>query len=189
LILHLTMATKPLTPLPNLSLHESTIREQIDAGKIIDAWLSSLENSLKTKDTAAIPELFLEDSWWRDVVAVSFDISTKEGQASISEYIQSSTAAPRDIKAIKDGGLAPKLMDMGGMLWLESGFTFETNYGSCRGIIRLVNTGPEKWKAWTVSTGLDSLKGQEDVKPAESGSDEEVQVLVVGAGKQTYSSA
>jgi len=72
---------------------------------------------------------------------------------------------------------------------LESGFTFETNYGSCRGIIRLVNTGPEKWKAWTVSTGLDSLKRQEDVKPAESGSDEEVQVLVVGAGKQTYSSA
>jgi hypothetical protein len=33
------------------------------------------------------------------------------------------------------------LPDMGGLIWIESGFTFDTKAGTGRGIVRLANVG------------------------------------------------
>jgi hypothetical protein len=191
------MAFPPVPPLPKLSLHKDTVREQIEPVKIVDWWLSSLEKSFECQHTADISVLFINDCWWRDLVALSWDIRTKAGQASVAKYLKESTSAIRQIKSIKDGGLQPNLMDMGGLIWIESGFTFETKYGYCRGIVRLANVGPKEWKAWTVFTQLEKLNGQDELEKSrareplkstrfsneETSSNEDLQVLIIGAGQ------
>ena len=74
---------------------------------------------------------------------------------------------------------------MGGLIWIESGFTFDTKAGTGRGIVRLANVGPLQWKAWIVHTTLDELKGFPEHSPQEKSNGYETkdtQVLIIGAG-------
>lgn len=90
-----------------------------------------------------------------------------------------------------------------GMIWIQGGFTFKNQYGTGRGLVKLINVGTgNEWKAWTVFTQLEQLNFQGQVEqkrtlnpaaairqPLTNGSsgsgengDDDLQVLVVGAG-------
>ena len=74
---------------------------------------------------------------------------------------------------------------MGGLIWVESGFTFDTKAGTGRGIVRLAKVGPLQWKAWIVHTTLDELKGFPEHSPKGKSNGYETkdtQVLIIGAG-------
>ena len=130
------------------------------------------------------------------MVALSWDIHTKKGISDVGKYLEQSNGI-RNLRVIKYGSLQPKLMDMGGMQWIESGFAFNTKVGSARGIIRLTNVGPTEWKAWTVSSQLEKLVDQDELDASRSrepissnrfvtggkSDNEELQVLIIGAGK------
>ena len=193
----LEMSLPPLIPLPNLSIPEGLAREQIEPVKVVDGWLASLQSLVERKGNASLSSLFIKDCWWRDLAAIAWDISTKEGQAAISKYLADSVTGIHEFKSIKGGALQPRLSDMGGLIWIESGFTFETKYGSGRGIVRLANAGPNEWQAWTVSTQLERLNGQDELDQSrsrepllstrftngEKTSDDDLQVLIIGAGQ------
>jgi hypothetical protein len=188
----------PRTALPDLTLHESTIREDINATEIAKSWLSSLLQSIQVKDATTFSSLFFQDAWWRDLVALSWAITSKNGPAEISNYVLGSTAPLKNADVIETQPLFPQIVDMGPMTFIQFGFTFSTKYGSGRGIVRLGNDGPGSWKAWTASTQLEQLQGQTGSKPSDTqnhaatngmngangevGEAEELQVLVVGAG-------
>jgi hypothetical protein len=74
---------------------------------------------------------------------------------------------------------------MGGLIWIESGFTFENKDGTGRGIVQLANVGPILWKAWIVHTNLDELKGLPEQSPQDKLNNykpSDIRVLVIGAG-------
>ncbi|KAK4494018.1 hypothetical protein PRZ48_015204 [Zasmidium cellare] len=170
------------TALPNLSLHEGTDRSNIDLSKIVEQWLASLDQALQQNPGASLPTgLFLEqESFWRDILSVSWDRRTKHGQDAILEYLRLSQHGLGSFRTVASGALAPTLMDMGGMIFLQSGFSFENVFGSGTGLVRLVNVGPSEWQAWTVYTQLEELKEQSTSNASKDNND--LQVLVIGGG-------
>lgn len=150
----------PAATLPNLTILDGVAPDQKVVSWIVNNWLALLQQRLEKKNLGDISELFVEEAWWRDVVALTWDFHTKSGLDAISKYLLDSTVNMTKLQSCKTGGLVPHLEEEYGMWFIQAGFTFETKYGAGKGILRLVNVAPMTWKAWTVSTQLEELKGQ-----------------------------
>ena len=174
-------------PLPRLVLHDEVNRDSIDPRSITKAWLDNLQQKISQEQLKEVSDLFIDESWWRDIIGLSWNITTKRGTNEISQYLQSQAAKSgfRQLRITDQGALQPRLSDMGGLIWIESGFTFKNNAGTGRGIVRLANVGPLLWKAWIVHTNLDELKGYPEQSPQENSNGNKMtdtQVLIIGAG-------
>ncbi|KAL3469794.1 hypothetical protein BJX99DRAFT_240627 [Aspergillus californicus] len=170
----------PYAALPQLTLDPSISPETLDAAQIVNDWFSSLTKSLTAGQTEPISSHFLEkESWWRDFVSLSWDIACPNGAETIASYLGTSKTGFSEPKTDQAGALAPQLADMGGLRFIQSGFSFKNQFGAGRGVLRLANVGPEEWRAWTVFTVLEGLNEQ---VPSSTEADAGLQVLVVGAG-------
>ncbi|KAJ5757132.1 uncharacterized protein N7511_007314 [Penicillium nucicola] len=191
-----------LAPLPPLALHPSLKPEQLDAATITGGWLSSLAESLqKGQPEEALDHFLDKESWWRDFISLSWDITSLNGAEAISNYICNSEAGLTELKADQPGALQPHLEDLGGLKFIQSGFSFKSKFGDGRGIVRLANVEPDQWKAWTVFTMLEHLVDEgtakteetEEVDGTSGASNHEastpdihsdaLQVLIIGAGQ------
>ncbi len=123
------------------------------AAAAVDQWLASFEEALTAGDTAAASELFLEDSYWRDLVSLTWNLKTVEGPAGVKDLLDNTlaTTKPRNFATTEPAGEADGVTDA----WLE----FETEVGRGRGHLRL-----KDGKAWTLLTTLHELKGHEEYK-------------------------
>ena len=172
----------PRTGLPDLALHESTNRDEIVPVRVARSWVDSLNHYVNSKDEQSLSGLFYSESWWRDLAGLKWDFASKKGPAAISKYVIESSVGLNGVELIQDPPLCPVLVDMGPMTVIQFGFTFHTNVGSGRGIVRLGNNAPGSWKAWTVSTQLETLHTND--APATNGlTDDDLEVLVIGGGK------
>ena len=64
----------------------------------VDQWLADFDQALTAEDPAAAAELFLEDSYWRDLVAFTWNLKTVEGRDGVEHLLQETLARtrPRD---------------------------------------------------------------------------------------------
>ncbi|KFZ03221.1 hypothetical protein V502_11126 [Pseudogymnoascus sp. VKM F-4520 (FW-2644)] len=175
-------------PLPSLMLHDDVNRDSIDPRSITKTWLEKLQQKISQNQLRDVSELFIDECWWRDIVVLSWNITTKCGRNETSQYLQSQAAKSGfgRFNVVDQGALQPRLSNMGGLIWIESGFTFENKVGTGRGIVRLANVGPLQWKAWIVHTNLDELKGFREQLPQEKPNGckpTDSQVLIIGAGQ------
>jgi putative flavoprotein involved in K+ transport len=53
----------------------------------VDQWLSSFEDALESGDTQAASELFLQTSFWRDLVAFTWNLKTVEGPEGVKDML------------------------------------------------------------------------------------------------------
>ncbi len=53
-----------------------------------DAWLGRFEAALAAHDVAAAAALFATDSYWRDLVAFTWNITTVEGRAGVTDLLE-----------------------------------------------------------------------------------------------------
>src|SRR5687767_16027018 len=85
-------------------------------------WLEAFAAALSLRELAAMPRLFHEDSCWRDLVALTWNIRTSEGPAEIQAMLAATLAVaqPANFKIISYQGV-----EGGGEAW----FTFETAVG------------------------------------------------------------
>src|SRR5580698_5124274 len=136
-----------------------------DVSIAAEHWLAQFETALTKPDPALLKTLFHPDSFWRDVLALSWNIQTINGAEPILQELKACAmrAAPRDFK-MAPGRAAPRRVTRAGTGAIEAIFTFETAQGRGNGILRLIpdaNDG-NKLKAWTLLTALDELKGFEE---------------------------
>jgi putative flavoprotein involved in K+ transport len=128
-------------------------------------WLDEFERALTGPDPAALTGLFLPDSYWRDVLALSWNLQTIAGRDAIVKELQTLApkAAPGNLK-LAAGRAAPRQVTRAGTNNIEAIFDFETGLGRGSGILRLVPdpTDGDRLKAWTLLTALDELKGFEE---------------------------
>ena len=128
-------------------------------------WLAQFDAALRASDGAALAALFLGDSYWRDVLALSWRIQTLNGAAAILQALPAcaKAAAPSGF-AIDPARAAPRLITRAGTSAIEAIFSFETAAGRGSGIVRLLPDADEggRLKAWTLLTALDELKGFEE---------------------------
>ena len=54
----------------------------------VDQWLGDFEEALASGDAAAASELFLQDSYWRDLIAFTWNIKTVEGPAGVRDMLE-----------------------------------------------------------------------------------------------------
>jgi cation diffusion facilitator CzcD-associated flavoprotein CzcO len=136
-----------------------------DVSIAAEHWLAQFEAALTKPDPALLKTLFHPDSFWRDVLALSWNIQTLNGADPILHELKAraASAAPRDFKIAPDRA-APRRVTRAGTGAIEAIFKFETAQGRGSGILRLVPDVDDgnKLKAWTLLTALDELKGFEE---------------------------
>jgi cation diffusion facilitator CzcD-associated flavoprotein CzcO len=187
-----------------------------DLSVTADNWLAQFEDALARADRGLLEALFLTDSYWRDVLALSWNIQTLNGADAILTELKARApgAVPTGF-AIDPDRRAPRQVMRAGTNSIEAIFKFETAVGRGSGIIRLIPDAADgnRLKAWTLLTELGELKGFEeqlgsarprgnaysrdfrgpnwlDLRKASAGyADRDPTVLVIGGGQSGLSIA
>ncbi|NOJ48794.1 flavin-containing monooxygenase [Bradyrhizobium archetypum] len=136
-----------------------------DSAVAANTWLAQFEEALTKPDEALLYHLFHPDSYWRDVLALSWNIQTLNGRDAILNALPAlaRSAAPCGF-AIAPGRAAPRKVMRAGTNAIEAIFNFETKVGRGSGVIRLISDAYDgnRLKAWTLLTELGELKGFEE---------------------------
>src|SRR3989475_10619816 len=119
----------------------------------ISRWLADFERPLTAGDIAAAADLFVEDCYWRDLVAFTWNIITIEGPEGVRKMLAQTLdqVRPSGFRVTDELGEAAAPA--------ESWIRFETSVGGGLGHLRLRDD-----KAWTLLTTVNDLKGQEEPK-------------------------
>ena len=136
-----------------------------DLSVAADAWLAQFEDALARPEDGLLDSLFVADSYWRDVLALSWNIQTVNGADAILRELKAhAPSAAASGFAIDPARQAPRQVMRAGTRSIEAIFKFETAIGRGSGIIRLVPDAADgnRLKAWTLLTELGELKGFEE---------------------------
>jgi putative flavoprotein involved in K+ transport len=124
-----------------------------------ESWLAGFEEALRGRDVERAAGMFAATSFWRDLVAFSWNLTTVENPDGVTDLLTAT------LDATDPSGFAveepPEEADGVTTAW----FTFETAVGRGRGLVRLVEEDGVP-KAWTFLTTLYELKGFEEPKGA-----------------------
>ena len=128
-------------------------------------WLSQFQSALAKPDDPLLKTLFHPDSYWRDVLALSWKLQTINGAEGILRGLKAraGSAAPTGFRIDPDRA-APRRVTRAGTSAIEAIFKFETAQGRGSGILRLIPDASDgnRPKAWTLLTALEELKGFEE---------------------------
>jgi cation diffusion facilitator CzcD-associated flavoprotein CzcO len=128
-------------------------------------WLAQFDSALAAPDDRLLKTLFHPDSYWRDAVALSWNLQTINGADAILRELKARAieAAPSGFRVDPDRA-APRRVTRAGSSAIEAIFRFETRQGRGNGILRLIPDAADgqRLKAWTLLTALEELKGHEE---------------------------
>ena len=114
----------------------------------IAEWLGRFEQALAAGDAVAASELFGDDSFWRDLVAFTWNLKTLEGPEEIRAMLESQLphVQPTGFRTTEPPSQADGIT--------EAWIAFETAVGRGTGVLRL-----RDGKAWTLLTALERAQG------------------------------
>jgi putative flavoprotein involved in K+ transport len=117
----------------------------------VDAWLADFETALAVRDVERAAAKFATDSFWRDLVAFTWNLKTVEGRDGVADMLENRLAGtdPSRFRTretpVQDGDVTSAFIE------------FETGAGRGVGHLRLKGD-----QAWTFLTALQELKGHEE---------------------------
>ena len=123
----------------------------------VDTWLAGFEQALAARDVEGAAAMFAATSFWRDLVAFSWNLTTVEDPAGVADLLRATleTTDPSGFTTEEP----PASEDGVTTAWIR----FETAVGRGRGMLRLVAQDEDGApKAWTLLTTLYELKGHEE---------------------------
>lgn len=138
------------------TLEPETTTAAPTAQERVDAWLAAFSTALEARDVEAAAGLFAVDSYWRDLVAFTWNLKTSEGRDQIGAMLTDRLAgtAPAKWRCTEP---ATETDDVA-----EAFIAFETEVGRGEGHLRL-KPGPDgQDQGWTLLTTLQELKGHEE---------------------------
>jgi cation diffusion facilitator CzcD-associated flavoprotein CzcO len=126
------------------------------ARETTERWAGALNAALAGGQAAALAELFVADSHWRNLFGISWYFATFSGNATVVAELLARAAEVRATGFRIDlAALAPRHAVVAGRDVIEAVFTFETANGPGYGAVRLLRQSDGTAKAWTFSTSLD----------------------------------
>lgn len=124
----------------------------------VDAWLADFEAALAVRDIDRVVAKFATDSFWRDLVAFTWNIKTVEGRDGIADMLTARLAETDPARfrtretPTADGDVTTAFIE------------FETAVGRGVGHLRLRGDSAGNDVAWTLLTTMQELKGHEEPK-------------------------
>jgi len=115
--------------------------------------LDALNAALEDGDVSRASALFATDSFWRDLVALTWNLKTVEGPSGVADMLNSQLAQTRPGNFRIQDGEIPAEENGVTTAWI----TFETAAGRGWGLMRLKDD-----RIWTLLTALTELKGFEE---------------------------
>ena len=124
--------------------------------EITECWIAAFNAALTDDTGRALPDLFAEDSHWRNLFGISWYFATFSGNARLVSELR---ARAREVGAtgfrIDAAALAPRKMVVAGREVIEAIIRFATDHGPGVGVVRLLPQAHGTAVAWTFSTTLD----------------------------------
>ncbi|MGO3327342.1 flavin-containing monooxygenase [Gordonia sp. (in: high G+C Gram-positive bacteria)] len=128
--------------------------DELDGEAIASAWADRFTEGLRAGQGA--PSLFVDDAWWRDLLAFTGDLHSRQGVAVLDQQLARArgillgsvrVAAPPEFAAVLPGddGLVTAFL------------TFDTTDGRGQGLVRLVQSDG-LWRAVSLFTTLEELR-------------------------------
>lgn len=157
--------------LPTLTRLKSELPRGVDATAVACEWFDQFAGRLEKRDVNGVVDLLLDDGFWRDTLALTWDFRTFHGSTKIARFLtdvlslssestqskNTSSVSISNLKLAKDKvSLQTPYPDLA---WIHAAFSFETSTGLGFGIVRLVPTSSTAWKAHVVYTNLEEIKG------------------------------
>ncbi|KAI9372500.1 hypothetical protein BJX61DRAFT_533927 [Aspergillus egyptiacus] len=142
-----------------------TVYRAPDSRAIAQRWITELEALLRSSDFSKVSQLFHEESWWRDLLCLSWDIRTIQNLSGIRDFITKNQprAQLSHFRLQHEGKCQPKLESPApGLTWISSMFFFESAIGRGSGVLRLTQNSEGAWKAYAINTSLQELKNMEE---------------------------
>jgi len=157
-------------------------------GSIVSLWIFNFNSARRARDPGkALAELLSPDPWWRDHLALTWDLRTFHGLHSIIDFLGGTLARA----GCGPFNLAPdsvQTVQMGGQIsFIYASFTFGTKRTMCSGGLKLLCGTDGQWRAWNIYTRIEELKGHEqnlrrlNVPPPPVEND--VDAVVLGGGQ------
>ncbi|KAG1871290.1 hypothetical protein DFJ58DRAFT_763180 [Suillus subalutaceus] len=111
------------------------------------------------KNVTAVLDLLVDDVFWRDILALTWDFHTFQSTPSVKKFL----ADQLPLFTLSSFKLRNDLVELQrpypDIAWIQAFFDFETTVGIASGVFRLVPLADGSWKAHTVFTNLENLKG------------------------------
>ncbi|KAI9878888.1 MAG: hypothetical protein M1830_010244 [Pleopsidium flavum] len=144
--------------------------EPVDVEKVAKAWVTSLNNVLKSGDFSNLEKLFLKESYWRDQLCLSWNYHTFNGPDKMVQFLKKAPNGVRlhsldlDTNSKLRAPTVSAVDFSGKVMGVQSFLTVETDVGRGRGLVRLLQDQEDggKWKAFTLFTTMHELKGHEE---------------------------
>jgi hypothetical protein len=150
----------PLAKWPKTA-ESTSVEPDVVANKLVE----SINTSLQREDTKAIAALFLEDGYWRDHLALSWDMHTLKGRDKISSFL----AQQHPLKKVEiDRSTTYRSPQLGAfdgtgdVKGIQFFITFTSDIGSGQGVVRLAEKD-SKWQIFTLFTTLRNISGHEEM--------------------------
>lgn len=156
----------PVAQFPSVPKPASTT----DPAEVASTLVGTLSQALAKNDFTALSNLFVDNGYWRDHLAVTWAFRTASTPSAILDFLRSSSQSRDGFRlrkiavdnstAVKAPKLAP-LDPAGQVLGVQFFITLETVIGTGTGLVSLVQQGSE-WKIFTLYTRLEELRGHEE---------------------------
>jgi phosphoglycerate dehydrogenase-like enzyme len=153
--------THPLeSVLPVLDKLGADVPSDLDVNQTIEKWFEVFKNFCESGDVKNLMNVIVEGAYWRDILALTWSFRTFEGTPKIKQFLEDrlALAEVKNFK-LKNPSYAELQRPYPDLAWIQALFEFETNVGLCSGVVRLVPHADGTWKAHTILTTLDDLKG------------------------------
>ena len=159
-------AATPNRSLPTLNKLNVKAPTNVDAAAVAGSWLQQFNQRVEANDPAGAVSLLVEDVFWRDMLALTWEFRTFEGPASIKQFLGDQLPVTQFSKIALRPDFVEFQQPYPDLAWVQALFSFETKTGLGSGVVRLVPTtssasatSAEGWKAHTLYTNLEDLKG------------------------------
>src|SRR3954465_5895484 len=96
---------------------------------VVQDWLAQFERTLAQPSGAALKSLFHADSYWRDVLALTWDIRTIKGADAILAELKAHAGVGATAFTLDLGRTPPRRVTRAGTQAIEAIFSFETAQG------------------------------------------------------------
>lgn len=140
-----------------IPLLDKPLPADLDVDGIAHEWFSQFVPLVQSGDAARIVDLLVDDSFWRDVLAITWDFRTFRGLTDIKQFLDHrlQVASLTNLK-LENPSLVQFPPAIG---WIQGIFSFEVGgFGLGSGVFRLIPTPDGRWRAYTIYTSLSGLK-------------------------------